>query len=905
MKIKKRIAGFWGVVFSLLLPALVYAAFTNEVKLPAPGINAVSISGNTVIMGNQLSGDNGVKAGAINIYSQDTAGSWSMQTLLASDGVANDQFGNAVAVNGDFAIVGAHYNEDNGLYAGKAYTFSRDSTTGVWVEQQKLQASDAAQYQAFGRSVSISGNTLIVGASGDRENGIASGAAYIFTYDTSTGLWTEQQKLTASDALDRQQFGSAVSIDGDTLIIGAGGSASNMGAVYIFEYDSITGVWQEQQKLLATDGVSGDLFGLVASISGNTAIVGTKKLNGFALIFERDPATGVWAQQAKLVTPTASSGDYFGAYVAISGKVAVVGAFYDSEIDTNAGAAYAYVQDSTTGNWIAQKLLASDGIARNLFGGGVAVSGNTIVISSPYNIINTIKGAAYVYTESGGSIVEPDISVADSVAPVTDHIIGFGNVAELAFADQTVTVTNDGNADLTLGNIGVANTLVEPFSITADNCSTQVLTPAANCTLTVRFSPASTGGFINSFDIPSDDPNENPVTVSVNGTGTGMPVADITVTDNVLPAGDLSINYGSVSLASIQEKQVTITNDGNGDLQLGSIAALDILTAPFSIVNDSCSSQTVTPTASCSITVRFEPTDAGEFSDSFDIPSNDADEASVTFNLAGIGVIPLIPDITVSDSVLPADDQRILFGDVLQETVSDETLTITNNGTANLLIGSIASSNPLAAPFSIVSDSCSDKILAVAASCSLSIRFAPTQVSTFNDSFEIPSDDVDENPVIINLSGSGMPILVPEIEVSSQLAFGRVTELTFTEKTLIISNNGTLELNIGNIAQDNTLDAPFSIVSDNCSVSTLQASESCSLVIRFEPESVEVFTDSFNIPSDDADEAIVSVDVSGTGVTQVSSSGKDGFFGIGSFNPWLLFSLLVLFGSRRFNPHLK
>ncbi|RDH83613.1 MAG: hypothetical protein DIZ78_13980 [endosymbiont of Escarpia spicata] len=202
-----------------------------------------------------------------------------------------------------------------------------------------------------------------------------------------------------------------------------------------------------------------------------------------------------------------------------------------------------------------------------------------------------------------------------------------------------MTVTNDGTADLLLGNIAQANPLASPFSILNDTCSTQALTPAANCNFTVRFSPPSTGAFSDSFDIPSDDPDENPVTVNVDGTGIGLVVPDITVTDSAAPVDDLAIAFGNVTQATTSDETVTITNDGNADLTIGNIGALDVLVAPFSILNDTCSGQTVTPAANCTLTVRFEPTVIGIFNDSFDIPSDDPDEGSVTVNLSATGVV--------------------------------------------------------------------------------------------------------------------------------------------------------------------------------------------------------------------------------------------------------------------------
>ena len=114
---------------------------------------------------------------------------------------------------------------------------------------------------------------------------------------------------------------------------------------------------------------------------------------------------------------------------------------------------------------------------------------------------------------------EPEITVTDSAAPAGDLLMPFVDITEGNSSDQTVTAANDGNAELIISNIGEANPLTSPFSIINDNCSGQTVAPAANCTITVRFSPAAAGTFNDSFDIPSNDSDENSVTITVSGTG--------------------------------------------------------------------------------------------------------------------------------------------------------------------------------------------------------------------------------------------------------------------------------------------------------------------------------------------------------------------------------------------------
>ena len=150
------------------------------------------------------------------------------QKLTALDGAEHDYFGNSVSISGDYAVVGASGNDDEGSDSGSAYVFVRNGAT--WSEQQKLTASDGASYDQFGRSVSISGDTAIVGASGDDNEG----SAYVFVRNETTLTWSQQQKLTASDGAVGDQFGKSVSISGDTAIIGARGDDAIRGSAYVF-----------------------------------------------------------------------------------------------------------------------------------------------------------------------------------------------------------------------------------------------------------------------------------------------------------------------------------------------------------------------------------------------------------------------------------------------------------------------------------------------------------------------------------------------------------------------------------------------------------------------------------------------------------------------------------------------
>ncbi len=362
----------------------------------------------------------------------------------------------------------------------------------------------------------------------------------------------------------------------------------------------------------------------------------------------------------------------------------------------------------------------------------------------------------------------PDITVTDAIAPADDLQMPFGSVTQLtSSADQPITITNDGTADLTIGTITPPATI---FSIPADNCSGQTLVPTDSCTLSVRFSPLTPGTFNDSLDIPSNDPDENPVTIGLSGIGLAAPVPDIAVTDSVLPGSDLQIPFGTVVEGNTSDQTVTVANGGTADLIIG------VITPPvtvFSIPVDNCSGQTLVPAATpCTLTVRFAPTTSGTFSDSLDIPSNDSDENPVTVSVSGTGIPTPVPDITVLDSIVPEDDLQIPFGDIITPRISDVIITVVNDGNADMLMGMIGENDPLADPFSILTDNCSTTTLAPSDSCIITVRMRPTSIAHFNDSLDIPSNDPDEPSVTVNLTGRGVIDPVDDIEDIDSGVFG-------------------------------------------------------------------------------------------------------------------------------------
>ena len=326
--------------------------------------------------------------------------------LTADTREANDEFGYAVAIDGDTAVVGMP-GEDNPDNSGAAFVFTRDSS-GTWSQVAKLRASDPNAQDRFGLSVAVhedtsNGDTIVVGAP---HHSSSRGAVYVFT-EPSDG-WTSTStaaKLTASDRTDDDEFGDSVAVDGDTVVVGA----HNNNAAYVFTRPA-TG-WVNDTETLKLSGSGRSSFGRSVAIDGDTIVVGAIGQDddrGSAFVFIK-PATG-WANSpgtevANLTAYSRNKDDRFGRSVAIDGDTIVVGAYGN---DSNRGSAHVFTKPDT--GWASSpgtetaKLTASVRNAEDHFGQSVAVDGDTVVIGADGLNNDENPGSAYAFTkpESGG-----------------------------------------------------------------------------------------------------------------------------------------------------------------------------------------------------------------------------------------------------------------------------------------------------------------------------------------------------------------------------------------------------------------------------------------------------------------------------------------------------------------------
>ena len=358
--------------------------------------------------------------------------------LFASDGNPYDSFGSAVAMSGDLFVVGTPVHKN----MGAVYVYRRDGST--WNQEAKLTASDGDSADNFGSSVAMSGDLIFVGATQENQKGAGAGAVYVYRWNGST--WNQEAKLTASDGGQSDNFGISVSVHDDLAVVGAyyddGGNGSNSGSAYIYRFNGSS--WNEEEKLIASDGGVFHMFGYAVSVDDDLILIGAQGHNeyrGAAYLYRYDGST--WSEETQLKASDSAAYNFYGAAVSVSGDVALVGT-------SNHDAAYLYRYDGTTWN---EETIFTD--AGQSFGSAVSLDSDLALVGGYQHYTGSDGGLARLYRYNGSNWIEQQLFTARDSA-VGDY---YGYAVAIDNNNAVIGAQHDDDRGTNAGSVYVYNTL--------------------------------------------------------------------------------------------------------------------------------------------------------------------------------------------------------------------------------------------------------------------------------------------------------------------------------------------------------------------------------------------------------------------------------------------------------------
>ncbi|MCB9857495.1 MAG: hypothetical protein H6818_17575 [Phycisphaerales bacterium] len=415
---------------------------------------SVAIDGDTIVAGAYRDDGIALRTGTAYIFRR-ISGIWQQTArLMADDGTNADEFGASIAISGDTIVVGAPKSDQAAIDAGSVYVFQL--INDAWYQTARLTAPNPIIGAQFGSSVAISGATIVVGM--PRPNHAGPGSVH--AYRETNGVWQPVASIASDDTPSEDLFGGSVSIDGDTIAVGATLSqdpALGSGAVFVFRENA--GQWERIARLSEIETLEFDNYGISVCLDGDRLIVGAatgeSSVYGSGVVYVYQEIGGVWQRLALFESDTPKGGDYFGQSVSVSGTTAVVGAYRADGSTSDSGAAFAFdvfssandcnangfpdecdlqlISDDCNGNGIPDEcdiasqlsadcngdgvpdecgpgelfesatLVASDGSPGAGFGKSIAMGVDTVVLGA-YRDSEIVPsgGAAYVFQRDGG-----------------------------------------------------------------------------------------------------------------------------------------------------------------------------------------------------------------------------------------------------------------------------------------------------------------------------------------------------------------------------------------------------------------------------------------------------------------------------------------------------------------------
>ncbi|MBN1969771.1 MAG: hypothetical protein JXR48_13505 [Candidatus Delongbacteria bacterium] len=351
--------------------------------------SSVAIYGNYAVVG--APGDDN-SAGSAYVFLLNENGWNQVQKLTAPARESEDKFGTSIAINGHYIVVGAPFSTSKN---GAVFTYKLNNSN--WEYQSKIMASDGGQFDAFGESISISGNDLVVGASKNDDRGADSGSAYVFRFDGIN--WVQEANLLASDGLAYNYFGFSVSIDNTTILVGAYGKNTYAGAAYIFE--KIDNVWVQKKIVQKPNPAAYEFFGCSVSLSGYNFAVGAYAVYGLTgAVYTYHKEDGIWNYLDYTMDYNRKPGDRLGSVICLKGDQLLCGAYADDEFGSDSGSASSFYFNGQS--WIQQRKLFSADVASynsEYELNPIEINDNLLVIGEPNLYGHGVDGVVNIYNK--------------------------------------------------------------------------------------------------------------------------------------------------------------------------------------------------------------------------------------------------------------------------------------------------------------------------------------------------------------------------------------------------------------------------------------------------------------------------------------------------------------------------
>jgi hypothetical protein len=727
----------------------------NTLNNPGPEVDdffgwAVAISGTRVLVGSYNDDTGAINAGSAYAYEL-TSGTPTVPafTLNNPGPVTSDWFGYSVAISGSRVIVGARLDDLGATDTGSAYVYDLSGGTPM-VPTATLNNPSPAASDWFGWSVAISGTRVVVGARNDDALAINAGSTYVYDLLSGTPALPVVTLNKPGPAAD-DNFGNSVAISGSRIVVGApfdDTGATNAGSAYVYDVSSGTPI--VPVAILNNPGLAvNDQFSYSVAVSGNLMVVGAhlddvEAVNaGKVYVYDLSSATPT-VPVFTLNNPGPATSDWFGYSVAISGSWVVVGAYRNDTSATDAGSAYVYDLSSGTPTVPVATLDNPGPAASDHFGYSVAISGTKVVVGAYFDDTDaTNAGSAYVYDVNSSTPTVP-IATLSNPSPVAEDYFG----GSVAISGTRILVGAQGD-NTTIGDAGSAYV----FDLNSGTPTMPVATlnnpdPSANDYF--GWSVAISGTRVVVGAVYDNTGAADAGSAYVYDLSSGTPVIPVATLNN--PNAAVSDFFGSSVAISGSRVLVGARLDDTGATDSGSAFVYDL--------NSS------TPTVPIATLDNPTPGANDQFGTSVAIDGSTIAigtpfDDTVAYDKGYAYVFNAFPELVVE--VLPSnanfsDGGSHDFGIAVTGSTSSVTFTLKNTGYNDLILTGtpkVAVSGTHGAMFAITAQPTSP-LTAPTGMTTFTVQFLPTSGGVKTAALSIPSNDANESPFDINLTGTAL-----------------------------------------------------------------------------------------------------------------------------------------------------